>query len=55
VEDLAKIAYEAYRASTGGVSAVSGAPLPEWEDQAQPIRDAWDAAAQAVARALLDD
>lgn len=54
MEDLAKVAYEAYCRSTGGRSAVTGEPLPAWEDVTREVRDAWDAASQAVAAALLD-
>lgn len=55
MEDLAKVAYEAYRASSGGRSLVSGAELPAYEDLSREIRDAWDAASQAVAAVLLGD
>ena len=48
---LAKIAYDAYCQSTGGVSLVSGDKLPEFGDLKQSIRDAWMAAAGAVAKA----
>ncbi len=48
MDELGKIAYEAYCASTGGRSLVSGAQLPVWEQQAQEIRAAWNAAAAAV-------
>lgn len=44
----AAIAYEAYRAHTGGKSLVSGAPIPEWSALPLPIQDAWLAAADAV-------
>ena len=27
---LAQLAYEAYRAHTGGISLASGQPIPEW-------------------------
>lgn len=47
-ERLGKVAYDAYRATTGGHSAVTGQPLPEWEDQSEQIREAWSAAARAV-------
>ena len=51
---LGKHAYLAYCASTGGKSLVSGAPLPSWEDQDPQIQDAWEAAATAVQREILD-
>lgn len=43
-----QVAYEAYAGSTGWKSLVSGAPLPQWEAQAEPIRAAWEAAATAA-------
>lgn len=46
-----QIAYDAYKGSTGGRSAVSGDPLPEWSDQRPEIRAAWEAAGSAVANA----
>jgi hypothetical protein len=45
---LGQIAYEAYVADSGGVSLVSGAPLPDWASQSPQIQHAWDAAAVAV-------
>lgn len=45
---VAEIAYEAYRAHTGGKSLVSGAPIPQWSVLPLPIRDAWLAASDAV-------
>jgi hypothetical protein len=47
-EYFGKLAYEAYGESTGGVSAVSGARLPAWDQQAEPLRKAWIEAADAV-------
>lgn len=52
MEDMAKVAYEAYVQSCGGVS-VKGDPLPTWEDQRPEIRQHWDAAAQAVLAAAM--
>lgn len=43
-----KVAYDAYCKSTGGVSLISGAKLPEWEELKVEIKTAWDAAARAV-------
>jgi len=51
--ELGKIAYEAYCKSVGWLS-VNGDPLPRWHEQEARIARAWDAAAQAVARALTD-
>lgn len=44
-----QIAYEGYLQKCGGVSLVSGAPLPKWEEQAAAIQEAWEAAGEAVA------
>ena len=41
-----QIAYEAYFKFSGGVSLVSGAPLPTWGEQDARIREAWNVAAQ---------
>lgn len=43
-----KLAYEAYYNRAGGKSLVSGNPLPTWDQQAEPIQDAWHAAAVAM-------
>jgi hypothetical protein len=48
MENIGKIGYDAYREHSGGVSLVSGEPLPFWDDQSPEIRAAWDAAALAV-------
>lgn len=55
LEARAKSMYEAYLDATGGVSAVSGAPLPSWETLALPgtphgadVRRAWLAAAKVA-------
>jgi hypothetical protein len=52
IRNLGKVAYEAYCATTDWKSAVSGDSLPSWEQQRESIRDAWDAAAYAVADAV---
>ncbi len=44
----AKVAYEAYRSHTGGVSLASGHPIPEWEALRPDIQEAWGAAAKAL-------
>lgn len=43
-----QVAYDAYLNASNGKSLISGAPLPQWFEQAPEIRDAWDAAAAAV-------
>jgi len=48
-QGLGVLAYAAYRDYTGGVSLVTGSPLPDWADLTEPIRQAWEAAARAVA------
>lgn len=54
-EHLGRVAYEGYRNASRGVSLVSGQELPTWADQADEIRGAWCAAAQAVQDALPED
>jgi hypothetical protein len=50
--DSGQIAYEAYAAKAKGISLISGAELPSWNDLNGSIQEAWDAAAQAVVRAV---
>lgn len=40
-EARARAGYERYVRSAGGVSAVSGATLPAWDEQADEIREHW--------------
>lgn len=47
-KSMGEIAYEAYVASTGGVSAVSGEKLPPFAKTNQKVQLAWHAAAKAV-------
>lgn len=54
MEDFARIAYEAYVRSCGGKS-VHGEDLPAWEAANPAIRVHWDAAAQAVVKAVVGD
>lgn len=46
---LGMIAYAAYCKSSGGVSLISGATLPTWDQLKPEIKTAWEAAADAVA------
>ena len=46
---LGDLAYNAYCDAAGNRSLVSGDPLPLWDDLPWEIRQAWDAAAEAVA------
>lgn len=48
MENIGKIAYDAYREKAGGRSLVTDDVLPFWEDLTPAVRDAWDAAAEAV-------
>ncbi len=48
MNNLAAVAYEAYRANSGGKSLVSGQPIPEFEKLKPEIQEAWEAAAYAV-------
>lgn len=45
---LARVAYDAYRNHTGGISLISKLPIPEWEKLNSDIQEAWKAAAAAV-------
>lgn len=49
-----KLAYDAYCESSGGVSLVSGAKLPPWEELKPEIKTAWQAAADAIIGAVCD-
>lgn len=44
----AKLAYEAYRAHTGGVSLASGQKIPPFDMLRPEIQDAWGASATAL-------
>lgn len=50
--DLGMIGYNAYSASTGGVSLATGDKLPEWDALKPAIQDAWGQAAMAVGAAI---
>lgn len=43
-----QVNYEGYFEASGGVSLVSGAPLPGWEAQDPEIQSAWEAGADRV-------
>ena len=49
--DLGEVAYNAYGDARGWV-VVGGGPMPRWDEQSPELRDAWDAAAQAVVNAI---
>lgn len=43
-----QIAYTNYCRHSNGVSLISGAPLPSWDEQGEQIQEAWEVAAAAV-------
>ncbi len=47
-DKFARIAYEAYRNHTGGISLATGVKIPEWADLRPDIKAAWMASANAV-------
>jgi hypothetical protein len=49
-----KVGYDAYCKQTGGVSLISGDKLPEFDALKSAIKDAWAAAAQAVALEIVE-
>lgn len=49
-----KIAYDAYKNSSGGVSLISGVRLPEWDSLKLEIQQGWTAGALAVLKAQED-
>jgi hypothetical protein len=51
--ELGKVGYEAYRKHTGGCSLATGAPIPEYKQLPEAIKDAWAAAALAIRIAVL--
>lgn len=51
----AKAAYDAYKDYTGGKSAITGDPLPEFKDLPATIYNAWHAAAKAAIAAADKD
>jgi hypothetical protein len=48
IERLAQYLYEAYCCHTEWKSAVTGAPLPQWQNISPAVRDAWYATARAA-------
>ena len=54
-EHLGEIAYNAYRASTGGISVATGDVLPLWEHLRNEIRTAWRRSAAAVQSVVAKD
>lgn len=50
-EELGKLAFDQYKISVDG-KAVSGDPIPDWDDLPERIRTAWNVAADAVAEEI---
>lgn len=53
--NFGQIAYEAYAEKAGGLSLISGATLPAWDDLNGSIQEAWTAAAQAIVNVMVGD
>lgn len=51
---LGRTGYEAYARHAEHKSLISGEPLPLWPELPEPIRQAWDAAADAIADEACD-
>ena len=52
---LGQIAYEAYCATTDWKSAISGAPLPQYNVQNPKVIEAWEAAGNAVVDSVVNN
>ncbi len=52
-EDLARAGYQAYGDHTGWLNHL-GLPMPRWDALPEETRRAWEAAAQAVGRMILN-
>lgn len=48
VESVAKVLYGVYFTEAGGVSAVTGQTLPDWEKCPERVRQCWIAVADVV-------
>lgn len=48
VADVAKKAFEAYREQRGGI-AFEGSPIPDWDNTAPGVQEAWIVAVETVA------
>lgn len=51
--ELGRVAYEAYGESVGWTT-FSGTPMPTWEEQNERLKQAWNSAALAVERKVLE-
>lgn len=52
--ELGKVAYDAYGDSRGW-KVVGGGTMPQWDEQSPELREAWQAAADAVAAVMTSD
>lgn len=52
--ELGRVAYEAY-GETVGWTTFSGTRMPSWEEQNERLKQAWNSAALAVERKVLED
>jgi hypothetical protein len=50
-----QIAYQAYYDASDGRSLISGTPLPQWREQDERIRVAWNKAGARVCDAVIGD
>ncbi len=53
MEQMGRIGYEGYCATTNNRSLVSGAPLPPWGGLPENIQNAWNAAAKAILSSIV--
>ena len=53
-EQLARLGYQAYGKTTD-FKNYQGLPMPEWDQLPPRIREAWHAAALAIASAVVDE
>lgn len=52
IQEHARNVYEGMRATVHGVSTISGATLPTWEELDAAVQSAWTAAVQATEDAV---
>ncbi len=52
---LPQLAYEAYRAHTGGISLASGQAIPAWDALKPEIQEAWRASTTSVWVAIANE
>jgi hypothetical protein len=54
MKTLGQVAYEAYCEFAQGASSITGVILPEWEQQNDRIKGAWQAAAEAAVKSFIE-